>query len=194
MTDRLEQHEFEALSAWWDGELPPEQAADIERRVDTDPRWASALADLQATDRALDAWTVPAPSTDLSARILAAAAREAFQASPQRSRVLRFAYWAVPAAAAAAVILALGVLYNPAPRTPGGEGTDVVQQAPPAPAPPAHERTAPAPEALVGLDRADSAVVANLDLFRDMDVIENLDTLQAIERLEGERTQGRHGT
>ena len=71
MTQRsLAQSDFEDLSAHLDGQLDAGRAEAVEELVRTDPAWGDQWNRLQAVDRALDAYDVPAPPSDLNDRIL----------------------------------------------------------------------------------------------------------------------------
>ena len=161
------QHEFDDLSALLDGELPPERAAEIEALVRSDQRWRAAWLELKAVDAALDDYPVPAAPADLAGRIVAAARRL------RRSRpiVIRIARWAAPLAAAAAAVILAVALISRTPQDPVS-GTTIAKDSPKA-------------DPLKGLDGEDRFVVANLSFFKDIGVLENLETLNAIERLEG---------
>lgn len=156
MNRRLSQSDCDDLSAYWDGELSPRRAEQVDALLRVDPAWQDAHRQLQATDRALAAWSSPPCPQDLAGRILAQRRRPA---RPAGLRVLR---WLVPleAAAAAAIILAAVLLHPPAPVS----GPD------------------PAPAAQVAEDFA----AKNLDFFQDYDVVANFETLQAIEELESQ--------
>lgn len=114
MERKLTTSEWEALSAWRDGELDPQASREIEQKLADEPAWAKALEDLQAIDEALDNWTVPAPPSDLAGRIAAACHNQ-----PRTPRILRLAMPLSAAAAAAVVLIAVGVvlLKKPASHT-----------------------------------------------------------------------------
>jgi len=88
------------LSAYFDGELPPAEAARVERLIADDPAWATALAELQSLDVALDAYECPAMPRELPSRIVAARRAE-------RSVWVRVLRLAAPLAAAAVIVLAM---------------------------------------------------------------------------------------
>lgn len=71
MNERLEQSDFEALSAWLDGELSDAAAAEVECRIQQDPVWRGAADELRSLHEALDGYTVPAPASGLARRVLA---------------------------------------------------------------------------------------------------------------------------
>jgi len=71
MSELLKQSDFEALSAWLDGELSADAAAEVERHIQQDPVWRQAADDLRNLHEALDSYTVPAGKPGLAQRILA---------------------------------------------------------------------------------------------------------------------------
>ena len=162
----LTQDDFDDLSALLDGELSPRRAGEVEGLVQSDPHWRAAWQELQAVDEALDAYGVPAAPRDLPERIIAAARR----LGRTRPVILRIARWAGPAAAAAAAIVIAVAL---ASRTTPPIKTEPIVAEPPVKAGP-----------LDGLDKEDRFVVANLPFFKVFGVLENLDTLKAIEQLD----------
>jgi len=162
----LTQDDFDDLSALLDGELSPRRTGEVEDLVQSDPHWRAAWQELQAVDEALNAYGVPPAPRDLPERIIAAARR----LGRTRPVVLRIARWAGPAvAAAAAVVIAVAL----ASRT-----------TPPNKAEPTVAKAAAKTDPLEGLDEQDRFVVANLSFFKDFGVLENLDTLKAIEQLD----------
>lgn len=162
----LTQSEFEELSAYLDGELDSQAADRAARRIELEPAWAQAFARLRAVDAALDGYSVPAPSGDLAERICA----NVRQAQATKARIVR---WLAPLAAAAAIVLA--VLAYQSLKS---------MSSPSAPSPVAVDPQQPIDEALAGLDQPDRFAVENMDFFRDYEVLENYDTLQAIDKLE----------
>jgi hypothetical protein len=98
----LKPQELRQLWEYRDGELTADEARRVERRVASDPAWGRAYRRIEAFDGLLDAWQPPPPARDLPRRILAAAG---FARSRQTLRLA--ARWLGPAAAAAAVVLAL---------------------------------------------------------------------------------------
>ena len=168
--------DMERLSAWADGELTGPPAAEVERLVAEHPAWRGARRDLEAVDQALDAWQAPAAPEGLADRVLAHVRRAS------RSRqVLRVVGWLGPAAAAAAVLLIV--------MTWSG-GT---RQVAPQPSPIAAERVelenSKAYQSVPKAERAaiDEMIIMHLELFKNYEVVQDFDTLQAIERLENER-------
>ncbi len=71
MNESLEQSDFEAISAWLDGELAADAAAEVQLRVSQDAAWRQAADDLRALNEALGGYTVPTPDPDLAGKILA---------------------------------------------------------------------------------------------------------------------------
>jgi len=71
MSELLGQSDFENLSAWLDGELLADAAAEVERRVRQDPAWREAADELRDLHEALGHYTVPSPASGLAGRILA---------------------------------------------------------------------------------------------------------------------------
>ena len=71
MSEHLAQSDFEDLSAWMDGELPADRAAEVSRLVREDAVWQRAECDLRALHEALDGCDPPAAKPGLASRILA---------------------------------------------------------------------------------------------------------------------------
>jgi len=92
------------LSAYFDGELSPAEMARVDRLVADEPAWSAALASLRSLDGVLDAYTCSEPPRALPSRIVAAARRQ------EKSVWVRVFRLAVPAAAAAAVVLAVTLI------------------------------------------------------------------------------------
>ena len=161
MTEKpLRQSEVEDLSAHVNGELKPDRAAEVERLIAAGPASRKAHQQMLATDALLDAYTVPEAPADLAERIVRAARRR----GRPRSVAMRVVRVALPLAAAAAVVLAVVTRLNP----------------------PVVERTTPPPE--TAKREVDRLIKDNLDFFEDYDVVANLETLEAIERLEAKPT------
>ena len=175
---RLADSDLEDLSACLDGELPPERLAEVQRLIRDDPAWQAAHRELVAVDAALEAYTAPAAPADLSARIVRHSRR-----AGRRSQALRLAAWLAPAAAAAAVILIalawFGRPHGPQPpkpvlvRTPAGE----LDRSRAYRAVPKDER-----------QDFEEEIVRHLSFFRDYEVLEEFETLAAIDQLEKEGT------
>lgn len=110
----LTQHEWQRLSAWMDGELPANDAREVERLVRDDPQWSAAMNRMRSVHDVLDTWKVPNPSETL---------RQQISQLPQHHRshgrrAMRVAGWLLPLATAAAVlIVVLGQPGSTAPNT-----------------------------------------------------------------------------
>lgn len=100
----------ERLHAYLDGELSPEEVADVERALASDPDLVAELEALRGVDEALGALPGCEAPADLADRVLAKARRP-------RRRVLALL---VPLAAAAAALLAVTLreAQPPAPQDP----------------------------------------------------------------------------
>lgn len=170
MSERLKQSEWDELSAFVDGELPEEHAEQVRRRVESDPAWSDALAELRALDARLEDWTAPQAPAELAERIIHAAGGDS------RGRVLtlhRILAGATVAAAAAAVIIAVTIA------RPGGkttlDNTSTIVGA-----------TAETPTDKIDMteEKLDEFAVENLGFIRDYDVLADFETLRAIESAE----------
>jgi len=162
----LNDSDFEELSAFLDGRLDARRAAQIEDHLRSDPHWREALNGLGAVDRALETLSPPpAPPADLADRVIAGVRRR--QRRGPWQWVIRIGG---SLAAAAAVAVVAIVIARPAVPPP------VRQAAAPKAAPTGQEATADSKDA--------STDAALLDFFRDFDVVENFETLEAIERIE----------
>ena len=155
--------DFEDLSAHVDGQLDGDRAAAVEELIRTDAVWSAQWDRLQAVDRALDAYDVPAPPADLNDRILAGVRYRA----RGRKLVFRLRVPLAGAAAAAAIILVAMIVGNGDRTTPTHNGNPLANKTP-----------------ISRPDDIEQAIVENLDFVRDLDVLENYETLEAIERLE----------
>jgi anti-sigma factor RsiW len=168
----------EELSAYADGELSAERSAEIEKLIAEQPAWRLAYADLLAVDRALDNFTVPGGAEGLADRVLARVGRES-----RRALVLRVVAWAVPAAAAAAAVLVVvaalsqGGKVRPIGPTVAGVPAVELQQSKAYQGVPQAERP-----------KLDEVIIDHLSFFRDYEVAEDFETLQAIEKLEKQGT------
>ncbi len=109
MTRSLSQSELEQLSAYFDGELPAEEAARIQSLIATDSAWAEALGDLQALDTAMDVYTAAPAQADLAGRIIAAARRE----RTGSNLTIKLVKYLAPLAAAAAAIVVYVAVHQP---------------------------------------------------------------------------------
>ncbi len=189
MKSALSQHDWDDLSAWLDGELPPEQAARVARAVAADPAWSTAADELRALDSLLVAHAAPEPAADLPARIRAAARNETRAKRP--APVLRLVRWLAPAAAAAAVLIAAVAILSPdggkdprpALSSSGGRDAGNGGRADAAKVETTAEVLDSATEAEAE-QLAEIVAMERLDMFRDYDIVKNYDTLAAIEQLE----------
>ena len=154
MREKLGQSDFEDLSAYLDGQLDADRAAGVAELIRTDPAWQAEWDQLQALDNVLDLYDVPAPPDDLAGRIC-----ESVRARTRRRKVLRWVWPAAgaAAAAAAAIIIIATTAGTPAPKA-------VVENPVPA--------------------DVEEAIIEHFDFVRDMNVLENYETLKAIERIE----------
>ncbi len=157
MDTKLQQTDFDDLSAHLDGELPPTDAQRVEQMIRDDATWRQAYTMLQAMSAAMDAYDVPAAPAGLADRI-----KNNIRAQ-QRPVVLRLVRWLAPTAAAAAVLIAATFVYKVLPT---GGGTLAKLEPTPAPK----------------ID--DAFIVENLEFFRDMDVLNNMETIEAIQNAE----------
>jgi anti-sigma factor RsiW len=161
----MKQSDFAALSAYVDGQLEGPRAAQVRELIASDPAWREAYRQMTQLDQLLNTVDVPAAPADLAGRIIS-------RVRGQRSHaILRFARYAAPLAAAAAIVIGIlvcqGLLGTPRHGTQVAIGTNVENHAPP------EERKV-----------VEDLAAENLDFFKDYDVVSNLDTLEAIDRLE----------
>ena len=166
------QNDFEDLSAFADGELDASRAAEIDRLIQTDPQWQRAMGRLGDLDRALDAMSAPTMDPALPDRIIGSIHRRI-----RRGRLAWTArIGAALAAAAAIAIVALVVLEHLSSRH---QPVDVDHDTPLVSDENAGKQTASKDEELI---------IQHLDFYRDMEVVENYETLEAIESLEASST------
>jgi hypothetical protein len=147
MSQELTQPEWDDLSAWIDGELPEAKAQQIARRVAEEPAWRDAHRQLQCVDSAMDGWDAPEPAEDLVDRICRTAPQQ-----QQPGRLLRLTI-PVTAAAAAAVLIAIGATQLQPQDKPQTPHQPVAQTPPPA-------DSAETPEAI-----PDAFIVEGVDIF-----------------------------
>ena len=179
------QSDFDDLSAWLDGELPAERAAEVERLVADDPAWRTACDELRTVDAALDAWAPPEPSAGLADRVL-----RYCHAAGRRRHLLRVAAWMAPAAAVAAAILIVIAAMGRGPRKSPVAPTPIVE------APIGDESVkdelarSKAFEAIPADQREDvqKVLIQHLSFFREYEVLEDFETLEAIDRIEEQGT------
>jgi hypothetical protein len=111
MTRSDPKHPVEALSAYLDGELPPAEAAELELHLRDCPECGGLLEEMRLLSRAAGEEEPPPLPADLARRI----ARRLEPAHPEK-RVSRPAwlsgFFGAPLAAAAAALLAAGVLWT----------------------------------------------------------------------------------
>jgi len=151
-----------------DGELGDARASEIRDLIAADPAWREAHNRLAALDDVLGAYEPPAVPDDLAERII----RNLPQGRPA-SRWAAVSRWAAPLAAAAAIVVAAVLLPR---RAKDGQG----------PGPTVGSGSALVDQRLDGVAEQDRFVVENLDFFRDYDVLTNLETIEAVERLEAQ--------
>jgi len=168
MHEKLEQSQYEDLSAFLDGELPEARASEIRDLIASDPAWRDAHERLVALDDALGAYEPPAVPGDLAERII----RSMPQARPA-GRWATVSRWVAPLAAAAAIVVAAVLLPRKA-KDAQEAGPTVLSG------------SALVDERLEGVAERDRFVVENLEFFRDYDVLTNLETIEAVERLEAQ--------
>ncbi len=156
----LQQDDFDDLSAYLDGELPAADARRVETLIRENVAWRRSYQELQAVSTALDAFEAPAAPPALAGRIQAQ-----IRAQRQAPVVIRLVRWLAPAAAAAAVLIAATFAFKSIP-----SGGGPIAQAPKAPA--------------ADSAKVDTFIVENLEFFRDMDVVNNLETIEAIQDAE----------
>ena len=167
----MTESDFEDLSAYLDGRLTPERAARVERLIASDSAWQEAWRRLQAVDEALGSVTIPPAPADLPDRIIASV-----RGAGHRRRWTWLVRIGVPLAAAAAVLIVALILADNRDVEPAG--------APPSGIARHAESPAPADDGRQSAGQDDALIVEYLDFFRDIDVLENYETLEAIERLE----------
>ena len=110
------QSDIESLSAWMDGELPPDEAAHVAALVQSDPVWKATHREFLAVDEALEQLPPARPRQPLTDRIVRAATR-------RRSLAAQVIRIAAPLAAAAAIVLVVWTVWfagdNRPPVAPG---------------------------------------------------------------------------
>jgi nicotinate-nucleotide--dimethylbenzimidazole phosphoribosyltransferase len=189
----------EDWSALLDGELEPPREAQMRAHAETCASCAAKLASLARVDVLLAGLPVPetraALFAGLRARIEAQAADDAAPArpsavrrAPPSARRWRARGWLAAAVAAAAALALYFALPRPAPLTPATE-----PRVARAPEPPPSPVPAPAPAPVVvpaadpefdALPAEEIAVGLDLDTAQDLDVIANLELLEAYVALE----------
>ncbi len=176
-TRELTEGELESLSAYMDGELRGDSAAEVAQSIEADAAWRQTRRDFQDVESLLDHYTAPPVSAELTGRIMSAVRKHA-----RRRQVLRVVGWLAPAAAAAAIIIVgLAVLgggdWLSQPHTPTIvkniklelDGSTAFK------AVPVDQRPALQEE-----------IIRHLNFFRDYEVVADFETLEAIEQLDSE--------
>jgi len=162
MTGKTEQPDFDDLSAWLDGELEDDRAEQVKRAAAPDGDLGQVHRELRELDEMLNTLTVPPAPAGLAERIIARTRRAA-----RRRLVVRVVRWAAPVAAAAAVVIAVALHISWPPHQP------------PTTTPPVAIGDQPGK-----IDRPKD--VAKASFFADFDVLENYDTLEAMEKFGSE--------
>jgi anti-sigma factor RsiW len=184
----LSSNDFEDLSACLDGELPEGRASEVRGLVEMDALWRRTAGELRALSAAMDAWSVPAAEDGLADRVMSRVRKAA-----RRAKVFRVAAWAGGAvAAAAAILIAVAMLMGPrgqmpeAPGLAGPTGLGPVIQAE------LHQSGAYQSVPQAEREDLEREIVRSFavlrGLYEDRDVIEQFETLQAIDELESEGT------
>jgi len=163
MKDDIRQQDFDDLSAWLDGRLDDRRAEEMRRVVESDRDLREACRQLRRLNELLDAYEAPPAPAGLAERIVANVRR-----AGRRSAPVRLLRWLAPAAAAAAVIIAVALAWNRRRTVPEPKGTPQV-----------------AGQMLTRTVAPKPTVKASF--FADFEILENFETLQAIEDLETER-------
>ena len=177
-TRELTDSELESLSAYMDGELPAQAAAEVARGIELDAAWRQTRRDLQEIESLLDQYTAPPASAELTGRIMSAVRTKA-----RRRQVLHAVRWLAPAAAAAIVLVGLAVF--------GGGDWFGRRQAPTVARTPVNiERELAGSTAFkaVPADQRPALqeeIIRHLSFFQDYDVVADMDTLDAIGQLDG---------
>lgn len=159
---RMKQSDFADLSAYLDGQLEGPRAAQVQQLIAGDAAWGEAYREMTELDQLIHACDVPPVPADLSQRIIS-------HVRGQRSHaIVKFVKYAAPLAAAAAIVIGILVWQHlPGPSRPEAQIATI-------------DKPAPQEDPKVAEDLA----MENLDFFKDYDVVSNLDTLDAIDRLE----------
>jgi anti-sigma factor RsiW len=159
----------------------------VARHVVTDPAWRRAHEELRQVDDAMDALTVPPCPSDLPGRIVVRTTGGSFDWEQLRRTLL-----SAPAAVAAivAVLLAIYALTTVWSGPQGIAPTGVNNQAQVTPDPSSDAKTQTVrdvvEEELAGYDRVEQFAIMNREMIENYAVIENLDVLREMERIESE--------
>lgn len=162
--NKLKQSDYDDLSAYVDGELHSARHAEVERLVRTDLAWQGEMEKIRKLNEVMGALEVPAPADDLPERIISNV--------HQRIHAKHWA-WAmrlgasIGVAAAAAVVIVAIILTN--------KTTNVSTTPSLVPEAPTASQTA---------GQNDKQIIETLDFYRDFEILENYETIEAIERLE----------
>ena len=162
--NRLKQSDYDDLSAYVDGELHSARHAEVERLVRTDLTWQGEMEEIRRLNEVMAALDVPLAADDLPERIISTV--------HQRVHAKHWA-WAmrlgasIGVAAAAAVVIVAIILTNK---------TTNVSTTPPLV--PVASTTSQITE------QNDKQIIETLDFYRDFEILENYETIEAIERLE----------
>ena len=180
MTDRRDCAAWsEDYSALIDGELAPARAAQVQAHVDGCGVCRARLAALRGVDRGLAELSPSAMPRDLRARLQSRIERPGARAPGRRTPRGRRRWLIAPVAASAAAAALAAILYL-APGPP--EPTEVVARhaaAPPEPAAPLLRSEPRSPA------RAPESLPLGLESVEDLDVIANLELLEAYVALDG---------
>jgi anti-sigma factor RsiW len=161
----------EDYSALIDGELAPARAAEVRAHIDACPACRARLASLRRVDRSLAELSPPALPADLRTRLQSRIERPGARPLGRRAPGGRRRWLAAPAAAAAAAAAA-AILYL-APGEP--EPSAVV----------ARNATAPSSPEIAGADGVPEVLPLGIESVEDLDVIANLELLEAFVALDG---------
>lgn len=189
----LTEDQLAQLSAWMDGELDEIDAARVARRVVTSSAWRRAHEELRQVDQALETYTAPHCPSDLPGRIVARTTGRAYDWAGLRKTLL-----SAPAAVAAmvAVLLAVYMLtsmfskpsgINPTPNPGGAVVHNSDDDKTPADSSPSDDTETLVDKQLDGYDDVEQFAIMNREMIEHYEVIENLDVLSEMERLD---TQG----
>jgi len=118
------------LSRYLDGQLDDSTRADVERRLASDAKLASMLADLRRVDDWVREWGERVPVVDAEAFVAGARLRR--ENAKAGRRVIRLHRWMAPLAAAAVVaLLVTGLRVMRSSLPPGSDNGGVVAVTPP---------------------------------------------------------------
>lgn len=168
VNEELTQFEQEELSAYFDAQLDQARADEIRQLIHTDNTWKRAYEQMTEVDGLLDLVDVPSVPADLAERIVADVR------SRERGLLIHLRRLARPLAAAAAIALVVIVGWQ-IEQARRGAGVEVAKPI---------VTESPVIAELKDLPKEDQFAVQNLDFVRDYDVLENFETIQAIEKLE----------